>query len=1086
MRLIMGWIPAWIRALRRRQTLILCLVICLILLLIWLRYLLPRHAIAEIGRLTNTAITTERCEIDYRGWVSLYGLTVRPRGVEPYENALLQAQEVRVSFSWSSLWRRRPRVELIRVNRFQCSILYDPNERIWNTRGITFSRSGMGASAWPQVQLENGTLRYLRVANRKPQTILSIPFDLGVSPVPGQPRTAAIDIQAGAIAEGFGGSRLTGLWQDGRVDLTGGISVTDLPGTKRTWSVPDVRLGLTYDTEGRGDLKIRLLQAQAVHTPETLALDWLTPLLSNTSGMFTRLQGFIDRYRPDGRINLDLATQVDLNRLADTKLQVTVACLDVSIHDRRFPYRLDHLQGEVHINQNGLTGEGLTARHGDALIQLDFNTRGFGGDWQYDVRMACENLALDRDLYAALSPRHQAMWDGLNPTGTVWIDNRQRRLPSGEQLRILQVRPLGIHAAYRDFPYPLENMTGELRFEPHGATLTRLIARRGQSTIILNGTVDTPVDQPVIVDLQAAVHALALDETLIQALPEAQREKIRAMHLQGQIDAQIQIAHDPNGPHMATYRADIQADGLSLRPPRWQRDVSEIKLQATLTPSLITLHSAKGFSGRSPVSIAGPIRFAGPSAPSSYRLSIRSKAMRIADLIDGLSNPARQRLQSLRATGPLLLDGQVEGRLEDSDPNYRFILKCQNIKARPQAWPYPLRAINGTLHFDRERLVIERLTAAPDVHDCPSQAQLDLTGTLALQGGQWQEGRLVLAARKVPLDKELLATLPSSWQTHLDPCSVDGLLTLEPSQIKLSRRQDQFRWVFGGRVALEDSRLRLTGIPLEANAVADMQLSHEQGQGLQEGRLSLDSESLRIHGKTARNIQSVLAYDPESRTWTTENLTGDFYGGRLMGMMNLQWIPGEPTALQMRLGISNARLHDFLSEARAGAAQGSEASRGILAGSLSLGWGRGPQRVCIGHCQLSVQDMQLGAQSPLSKVLANLRGYAKDDIHFDRLFINAYIQDRSVHFQRFDISGRSLALQGAGALDLTTNWIQLDLVTRGIRHPTADPKLLQSLSEGLGGAVIRMQVTGDPMRPEVATKTLPVLGDTLRILGATN
>jgi hypothetical protein len=47
----------------------------------------------------------------------------------------------------------------------------------------------------------------------------------------------------------------------------------------------------------------------------------------------------------------------------------------------------------------------------------------------------------------------------------------------------------------------------------------------------------------------------------------------------------------------------------------------------------------------------------------------------------------------------------------------------------------------------------------------------------------------------------------------------------------------------------------------------------------------------------------------------------------------------------------------------------------------------------------------------------------------------------------------------------------------------ANPSLLQSLTESLGGAVVRMEVTGSVDHPEVETKTLPLIEDSLKILG---
>ena len=43
--------------------------------------------------------------------------------------------------------------------------------------------------------------------------------------------------------------------------------------------------------------------------------------------------------------------------------------------------------------------------------------------------------------------------------------------------------------------------------------------------------------------------------------------------------------------------------------------------------------------------------------------------------------------------------------------------------------------------------------------------------------------------------------------------------------------------------------------------------------------------------------------------------------------------------------------------------------------------------------------------------------------------------------------------------------------------------MLQALTEGLGGAVVRMEVTGQASDPHVETKALPVIEDSFKILG---
>ena len=99
------------------------------------------------------------------------------------------------------------------------------------------------------------------------------------------------------------------------------------------------------------------------------------------------------------------------------------------------------------------------------------------------------------------------------------------------------------------------------------------------------------------------------------------------------------------------------------------------------------------------------------------------------------------------------------------------------------------------------------------------------------------------------------------------------------------------------------------------------------------------------------------------------------------------------------------------------------------------------------------------------------------------MLVDSYIQDGKLFLEQFDLSGKAVAFNGSGWIDLKTHEVNLVLFARGHRLITAEPSILQSLTEGLGKAVVRMEVTGNIHDPQVTTKTLPVLEEAVEILG---
>ena len=127
--------------------------------------------------------------------------------------------------------------------------------------------------------------------------------------------------------------------------------------------------------------------------------------------------------------------------------------------------------------------------------------------------------------------------------------------------------------------------------------------------------------------------------------------------------------------------------------------------------------------------------------------------------------------------------------------------------------------------------------------------------------------------------------------------------------------------------------------------------------------------------------------------------------------------------------------------------------------------------------------MQVGKVSPLANLLAVLRLTEPSDYAFDRMLLESYLKRNKLLISRFDLSGKNLAFTGGGTINLPDGDVNLTLTARGKRVAAAQPSLLQSLTEGLGGAMVRMEVTGTTNHPNVETKTLPVIEDSLKILG---
>jgi hypothetical protein len=124
--------------------------------------------------------------------------------------------------------------------------------------------------------------------------------------------------------------------------------------------------------------------------------------------------------------------------------------------------------------------------------------------------------------------------------------------------------------------------------------------------------------------------------------------------------------------------------------------------------------------------------------------------------------------------------------------------------------------------------------------------------------------------------------------------------------------------------------------------------------------------------------------------------------------------------------------------------------------------------------------MQVGKLSPLAKILYVLKLTEPQDFAFEQMFVDSYIKQKKLFLEQIDLSGKALAFNGSGWINLQSRNTDLVLFARGRRLATAEPSVFQSLTEGLGQAAIRMEVTGNVYDPKVTTTALPLISETIK------
>jgi len=466
--------------------------VLILAVLLWLFFILAGRALchialSQIAELTNTKIKTKSVNFHTDGSVLIKELVISPYEKQRDDDTILKARTVYARFSLTSLLLLRPRLKVIDVNDFAFNAQYDLDTGWWNLSELTIKPPKGTSGKMPRVYLNAGTLQYSKISNGQVKVALSVPLNAIFRLDEETPKGHSFEMTTATLFHGYGQSRLTGYWKPGYIEITGGISSVDVPELDMAWVIEVLAAELKYNRDNDFSLKLRIDDLHSKRSPALDKLALVGPAFLGKSGPFTALQKFFNRYQPYGQVDIDLDATGNLRRLGESTLAGEVYCKDVAFCYYKFPYTVEHLAGRIDFTENRVDLNKLKGKHGNVKLVFNGWSRDFGPNWEYQIGITSDNIALDNDLYSALNPKQKKSWSAFSPNGFAAIEYQLNRLSKMDEEKNLTVELRGAEAVYRRFPYPLKNLTGRLFFEHGNVIFSDVVSQAGECKIAING-----------------------------------------------------------------------------------------------------------------------------------------------------------------------------------------------------------------------------------------------------------------------------------------------------------------------------------------------------------------------------------------------------------------------------------------------------------------------------------------------------------------------------------------------------------------------------------------------------------------------
>jgi len=727
-------------------------------------------------------------------------------------------------------------------------------------------------------------------------------------------------------------------------------------------------------------------------------------------------------------------------------------------------------------------------------------------------------FAFDTEMFADKAPFVNALqmfFNQYNPSGAIDINLQA----SGNLKRLNEIKIEGkvdcndVALCDRNFPYTVEHLTGQVELTEKSAKLDSIVGRHGAVELVLNGWAkDFGPDYKY--NLQITSDNMLLDKDLYNAINREEQKFWSEFSPSGvTATSYSRVRQSPTDERsiLTVQLLDVEGRYAGFGYP-----LKNTTGKLVVADNNMILSDVVSQWGGRRITINGKVGFGRGESPS-YDIVAKGENIPLDATLEAALPAAQKEFYNQFETQGLV-DATVKvvsagGKDIASSFTAEVFPKKSSLKAK--ALPILVNEVEGRVVFRPDMIDIEQLEGRYK------------SGTVAFSGLVWSAGNqrepgycLSMRAKKVELSEDLADALPGSLGKMIGQLRPGGEVNLTADMSKNADANcgsNQFVIeclgntidcnllpyslhdisgriaITQSRIAIEDITARAThtirGSPIESvmKLAGSVTLNEANGTGermrITAGDVNFSGENVKFKKKSMAKVDTILGYDTETGQWQSRYFVADFYDGKMIGKVQLTKSDKGGVDYLLETSVDGADLKKFLSDTDKEVRPDEHYSTGSINGSLSIIGSLVDDNIRLGRCRIKITDMQVGKRSPLANLLAVLNLTETSDYAFDQMTVDAYIQDNKMFLRQLDLSGKSVAFYGSGWLDLKTDDIKMTLTARGRRLTPASPSIWQSLTEGLSRAVVRVEVKGKISDPQITTMPLPVIKETLEILG---
>jgi len=439
---------------------------------------------------------------------------------------------------------------------------------------------------------------------------------------------------------------------------------------------------------------------------------------------------------------------------------------------------------------------------------------------------SAEDLALSTEVYERLPRRGKKIWRRINPSGRAAMDVDFTFDASGDKKMdfkvVMNLKDFSL--TFQKFPYRLANLEGRLEFSEDSTLCRDFEGVMGPLKVTGEGAF-YGYGEGSGMDLLVRAENLPLDEKLKSALDAEGRAVWDALHLSGNVNAEVRIVRK-RGPGEKRHRyIKVEPLGCQATYDEFSYTLKNIRGHLNLNDRYVSIEKLVSEWGDSSVKIRGHIE--NISSQSGLNLSIEAKNIPLDDTLrNALSESYRAAWDSFRPSGNVNVFAAIYGDEGAGKKIHKTIeVECIGDVITYEKFPYALENVTGRLLFKDSTLYLNNISAAA----AGGKRNVQIKGLIEDVAGDMGV-KLDISGKGISFDKNLKNALSRENQELWDSFKLEGIFDFT---CRLDKEGDE---PLGMALSInsEDSSIHYDKFPLKVTGIT--------------GKVEFDQGIVKIYG----------------------------------------------------------------------------------------------------------------------------------------------------------------------------------------------------------------------------------------------